>query len=164
MIKSEGVVLNQESFSNNKWNNVVIQVKYPLSLPNGTQQTTSLNSPAINDFLIDNSGFVWKITTCAVSGSNYVCTLEQQNASASSSMSPNNILEKGIIVTPNSKGLLAPYYHDSYNSTNVFRAAMSYNMNILSSSSNLLPGFYTDGQEYGYMTSSSNGGLKLENI
>ena len=134
MIKGEAIIKNQGTFSNGVWNNVIIEVKYPMSLPNGTVQNSINNPPMSNDFIIDNTGFVWKILSCSQSGTSYTCSISEQSISSpTSNMSPNMNLTKGIIVTPNSKGLLSPYYHDSFVAINPFRASLSYNMKKIGS-------------------------------
>ena len=168
MINSEGIIKNKGTYSNGTWSNVVIQPRYPNALPNGLQQNSSSNQLSVNDHIIDNNGFVWKVISCSLSGTDYICSITQQGVTPSATMEPNTVLEKGIVITANSKGLLAPYYHDSYVTTNAFRAAMAYNMNIYSTGGSggttLLPGFYTEGSDTGFLINSTNGGLKLENL
>ena len=166
MINSEGIIKNKGTYSNGTWSNVVIQPRYPNALPNGTQQNSSSNQLSVNDHIIDNNGFVWKVTSCSLSGTDYICSITQQGVTPSSSMEPNTALEKGIVVTANSKGLLAPYYHDSYVTTNAFRAAMAYNMKVYSTSGGdtgggdaSVNGFYTDGSEIGFLADNMNGSV-----
>ncbi len=134
MIKAEADIKDYGTYSNGTWSNVRVAIKYPIALPNGNYQTSSGNPLATGDFIVDNNGFVWKVTSCSLSGTDYICSIiEQSVSSPSQSMRPDNILEKGLVVTPNSKGLLSPYYHDSYVTTNSFRAAMSYSMKQIGS-------------------------------
>lgn len=134
MIKAQATVLNKGTFSNGTWTNVTIKILYPNTLSDGTIQNSSSNSININDVIVDNNGFVWQVLLVTASGSNYTCSLKElSELNPIITMEPDTILEKGLVVTPNSKNLLVPYYHDSYVSTNSFKAAMSYNMKKIGS-------------------------------
>ena len=129
MIKGEAIIKNKGTFVGTGWQGATIQVKYPMSLSDGTRQTSNLNPITSGDFIVDNTGFVWKITECVKNETDYTCTLvEQSTYTPTNDLTPDTILEKGLVVTPNIKNLLSPYYHDSYVAINAFRAAMSYNM------------------------------------
>ena len=135
MINSQLTILNPGSFANGIWSNVLIKITYPMSLPNGTQQNNTNNKLSVNDIVVDDSGFVWKLTSVMESEGNYLCSFtEQSTLNPSYMIAPNVNSIKSLAVTPNTKRLLSPYYHDSYVSTNAFRAAMSYNMKVYGTS------------------------------
>ena len=138
MINAQATILNKGSYVSGTWEGVVIKVLYPNSLPNGIQQNSTSNPLVINSIIVDNNGFIWKVLSIESSGTNYLCTLKEQSITTPTiTMEPDILLEKGICNILNSKNLLSPYYHDSYVSTNSFRAAMSYNMKIYST--NIIP-------------------------
>ena len=131
MINSQAIIKNIGEFSNGKRINVQIEILYPNSLPNGIRQNETDNRLSIGDIISDNSGNIWKVEELNFINNIYNCTLiELSSLVVSNNMIPNDINDKNLTSTPNSKGLLAPYYHDSYVSTNSFRAAMSYNMKV----------------------------------
>ena len=114
------------------WDGVVFHVRYPIGPVNGTIQTIDNNPPSNNDIIVDRTGKVWKITNVVRNGTSFSCTMKDQlTTTTTSSRQPDAYSEKNLIITPNTNGLLSPYYHDSYVATSVFRAAMAYNMDKL---------------------------------
>ncbi len=143
MIKAEAIIKSKGTFLAGSWQGAVVHVIYPMSLPSGLQQNADLNPISSGDFIFDNTGFIWKITECVKQDTEYLCTLVEQSVqSPTEECQPQLNINKCHVITPNSQNLLAPYYHDSYVTTNVFRAAMSYNMLKYNKSANpLLPDY-----------------------
>ena len=139
MIKAQAIIKNRGIFLDGTWEGARIQILYPMVLPSGIQQNADLNPISVGDCIIDSTGFIWKVTECVKINTEYSCSLVEQTITIpTEEFLPEVDGVKCSITTPNSQNLLAPYYHDSYVSTNVFRSAMSYNMKKYNKSSDPL--------------------------
>lgn len=136
MINAEVIVDDIGTWNNTtkNWTGVQMHVRYPIGPVNGVVQTIDTNPISNNDILVDRTGKVWRLTNVTRNGSVFTCTMSDLLSSApTSSRQPDAYSEKNLVITPNTNGLLSPYYHDSYVATTVFRAAMAYNMDKLAS-------------------------------
>lgn len=137
MINAEVIVDDIGAWNNTTktWTNVQMHVRYPIGPVNGVIQTIDNNPISNNDILVDRTGKVWRLTSVSRNGSTFSCTMaDLLSSNPTSSRQPDAYSEKNLVITPNTNGLLSPYYHDSYIATTVFRAAMAYNMDKLASS------------------------------
>lgn len=136
MINAEVIIDDIGTWNNTtkNWTAVQMHVRYPIGPVNGVVQTIDNNPISNNDILVDRTGKVWRLTNVARNGSTFSCTMtDLLNLTPTSSRQPDAYSEKNLVITPNTNGLLSPYYHDSYVATTVFRAAMAYNMDKLAS-------------------------------
>ena len=129
MINSGLEIKSYEPYQNGILKNIKVNLNYPMILPNGIRQNINDNKLENGDIIVDADGNIWNVDAVVYNSADntFDCNLTIHDNETAIINEITNI-NKCIAITPNNKGLLSPYYHDSYVSTKSFRAAMSYNM------------------------------------
>lgn len=116
------------------WDGVIVKITYPLAPPGTVQQNYSNNPPSVGDFIIDESGKVWKIlsvdNTWTPKTSNYYfrISIQVQNRDKIEIVEPEfGTTMKGVISTPVNNAL-SPISESNTTSSFIQSTSLSYNI------------------------------------
>jgi hypothetical protein len=105
------------------WDNILVTVVYPTE----SVQDFNSNPIALNDIVIDTTGFVWKVTLSNhTSGNNFIVSLLLQNSTPTDSIIPN-IGDTTASINTLVNDQVAPYWNSTYVNANVPRIASEFN-------------------------------------